>query len=390
MGYSGPDFGAKAMTERDSDIEFDFFEELEPREPPPPEERPRGPRGGPPRRSVRGPTGFTPLLRLAGLIAFAILIVVLLVFWVQSCRGASKKHSYQSYFSKVKVIGDDSQQIGRELTTVLTTPGIKVDELTSKLNGLAQQQQQDVARARELTPPGPLRSEQQNLLEALEFRVTGIQGLAATFQRTAGSKDIANAGLLLSAQAQRLTTSDIVWDDLFRTPSIDELKRQGVTGVAPPDSNFVQSADFASSRYWVPILQRISGAATGGTTTGLHGTGLISTKALPSGQVLSTSQQNTITAGTDLGFAVTVEDTGDSQEVQVKVTLTIQQTPKPIVKTQTIDLINPGEQKVVEFHNLGQVTFATRTTVRVEIKAVQGEKNTNNNSAEYPVIFSLG
>jgi len=76
--------------------------------------------------------------------------------------------------------------------------------------------------------------------------------------------------------------------------------------------------------------------------------------------------------------------------VQVKVTLTIQQSPSPIVQTKTIDLINPGELKQVVFQNLGQVQFATRTTVKVDVQPVPQEKNTSNNSASYPVIFSLG
>jgi len=123
---------------------------------------------------------------------------------------------------------------------------------------------------------------------------------------------------------------------------------------------------------------------------GLHGMALVTTKALPGNQELSADAENTVTATTDLGFAVTVEDSGDSQEVQVKVTLTIQQTPSPIVQTKTIDLINPGQQKTVAFHNLGQVQFATRTTVKVDVQPVPQEKNAANNSAEYPVIFSLG
>ena len=115
-----------AMTERDSDIEW--FEDLEPDEPTPPEDSQRGqrpPRGGPPRKSVRRPTGIAPLLRLAGLIAFAILVVILLVFWVQSCRGASKKHAYETYMVNARSIGRSSTQIGIELTNVLTTPGLK-------------------------------------------------------------------------------------------------------------------------------------------------------------------------------------------------------------------------------------------------------------------------
>ena len=42
------------------------------------------------------------------------------------------------------------------------------------------------------------------------------------------------------------------------------------------------------------------------------------------------------------------------------------------------------------FKNLGSVPFGTKTTVRVEVKSVPGEKTRTNNRAEYPVIFSLG
>ena len=204
-----------------------------------------------------------------------------------------------------------------------------------------------------------------------------------------------NALRLLQPPAARLVASDVIWADLFQAPAQGNggvLQREGISGVAVPGSRFVTSPDYASTRYWEAILQRLQGAATsGGGSGGLHGTGLVpdGVKAQPGNQVLSTDTENTVTASTDLGFSVAVEDTGDSQEVQVKVTLTILQTPS-ITQTKTIDLINPGEQKTVTFNNLGQVQFATRTTVKVDVAPVPEEKNTSNNSAEYPVIFSLG
>ena len=99
----------------------------------------------------------TPLLRLAGLIAFAILIVVLLVFWISSCQGAGKKNSYKSYYEKVANVSKASDQIGRELNDALTTQGIKFSELDSKLTGLSQREQQNVAAMRGIHAPGPLR-----------------------------------------------------------------------------------------------------------------------------------------------------------------------------------------------------------------------------------------
>jgi hypothetical protein len=380
------------MSERDSDFEFDFFEDLEPSDET--EERTRivrRPGGGPPRRPARPPAGVAPLFRLAGLIAFAILIIVLLVFWVKSCQSSGKKATYRHYFEKIAVIAGDSQQIGRQLNEALTTPGKKASDLDPALTGLAQQEQQDVDNAQKISPPSALRDEHAAAIQALQFRVSGLKGLADTFRKTASSKNTSATGLLLSQQAQRLVASDVIWSDLVKAPSVAELNRQGVGGVAVPDSNFVTSSDFGSPSYWVPVVQRLGGASTGGNSSGvLHGTGLVSVAALPSGKALDPNAENTVTATTDLGFAVTVEDTGDAQEVGVVVTLTIQQQPTPIVKTGKIDLINPGEQKKVIFHNLGQVQFATRTTVKVDVKPVPGEKRLDNNSASYKVIFSLG
>ena len=114
------------MTERETDFDFDFFDEPQTRET---EAPPRRTTRAAPRRPPRPPSGITPLLRLAGLIAFVILVVVLLVFWVQSCRAADKRETYRDYMDEVRAVARDSQSIGRELNTLLTTPGIKLAEL---------------------------------------------------------------------------------------------------------------------------------------------------------------------------------------------------------------------------------------------------------------------
>jgi hypothetical protein len=377
------------------DIEFDFFDEPKPREDEPRRRPARrlGGAGGPPRRAVRPPRGFTPLLRLAGLIAFAILIVVVLVFWVQSCQGASKQSAYQNYMAQVSTIAQDSEQTGKELNNLLATPGLKEADLESKLASFAQQEQQDLARARSLTPPGPLRPAHASVIDALEFRVSGLRGLASAFRATAGqpAARAAAAGQLLAKQTERLTTSDVVWEDLFKARAVELLRTEGIGGVAVPKSSFLQNPDLASARSLESVWQRIHGATTGGALGGLHGTSLVSVKALPQGQTLAPAPtENTVTASTDLAFQVTVRNAGNSQEVSIPVTLTIQRSPQNIVKKATIDLLNPGESKTVTLGNLGQPPFGVRTTIRVVVQPVPGEKNIGDNSAQYPVVFSLG
>ena len=111
---------------------------------------------------------------------------------------------------------------------------------------------------------------------------------------------------------------------------------------------------------------------------------------MPGGQQLSTSTETTVTASTSLAFEVSVKDTGNSQEVQIPVTLTIQATPNPIVKKATIGVINPGETRTVTFRITEQPPFGTPTRIKVDVQPVPAEKTISNNSAEYPVIFSLG
>ena len=124
------------MTERDSDIDFDFFDEPETQET---TQRRRAPRegGGPrrprgPRPPIAVPGGLTPLLRLTLLVLFAIFLIVVLVLWVQSCQGASKRSEYASYMSKVESIAKGSAGVGRQLNDALTTPAVKEAAIETK------------------------------------------------------------------------------------------------------------------------------------------------------------------------------------------------------------------------------------------------------------------
>jgi hypothetical protein len=290
----------------------------------------------------------------------------------------------------VRALAQTSAQIGTELQQKLTTPGIKQDQLVSSLTDFAQQQQQEVAQANATHPPGPLRPQHAHLIESLELRAKGLSRLADALRLTGSSKDSSAAGTLLSRQAQLLVASDVIWDFFFHDPTVAELKAQGITGVAVPHSSFLQNPELASTRSMVSVFERLHGASTGGTPSGVHGDGLVSVRALPQGTRLSTTQPTTVRASTDLAFEVVVENSGNSQEVGVPVTVTIPQQPKALVLRKTIPLINPGERKTVTFKVTGQPPFGPKTDVKVEVAPVPGETNTANNSATYPVFFSIG
>ena len=72
----------------------------------------------------------------------------------------------------------------------------------------------------------------------------------------------------------------------------------------------------------------------------------------------------------------------------MQVTLIIRQDPQ-IRKEQTIDVINPDETKTVRFTGFENLEFSAQTTLQVQVEPVEGERNTNNNTAEYSIIFTL-
>ncbi|HEY8777519.1 MAG TPA: hypothetical protein VIM33_13725 [Gaiellaceae bacterium] len=382
------------MTERDSDIEFDFFDEPETEEASERVRTPRRPPPGGPRRPVRPPQGLIPMLRLAGLIAFIILAVVLLVVGLRGCASSGKHAKYQGYIQDVRAIAKRSDQIGTDLNSALSATGIKESDLEAKLSSLAAQEQQEVAQAVQLKPPGPLQIEHDHLIEVLKLRASGLSRLADAFRQTATARNANTSGRLIADQARLLVASDVNWDFYFKEPTRLELQKQHISDIGNvPSSSIIPNPELASTQAMTQVWRRVHGAATGGTPSGKHGSALISVTALPDGKKLTASgaaSDNQITASTDLAFQVAVQDSGAFQEFNVGVTLTIQKSPKPIVLRKKIDVINAGETKTVTFTNINlNNLFGLPTTVKVDIEPVPGETVTSNNSADYKVIFSV-
>ncbi|HEY5058982.1 MAG TPA: hypothetical protein VII51_08175 [Gaiellaceae bacterium] len=387
----------------DDDIEFDFFDEPETveatrrgrRRPKPELPGGRGGGDGPRRPPMRAPTGVVPLARLVGLIAIAIVIVVALVFWVGACQGKSKHTEYATYVSKVHTLAQSSSRLGNEFAVKLLSAGLKQTDLEASLQTYAQQEQQAYDEAQQIRAPGPLRSIHQRLVDAIELRAKGLAGLGdALAQGSSAKKTVAETTAettALTAQAQLLTASDVVWDQLYRLPATQEMKAQNVTGVVIPESHFVSNPDLVSARSFGLLLQRLGGASTGGTPSGKHGDGLVSVVANPGSVSLSPSSATTVKVSAGLTFVATVQDSGDFQEVNVPVTLTITIGKKTILRRQEISLIQAAQTAAVTFGNfsLPADAFGARATVTVNVGAVAGEINLANNKASYTVFFTL-
>jgi hypothetical protein len=389
------------MNTFDDDTELDFFEE------PKTLERSARPRrrvrtGGDGPRRPAPPPGAVGLARLAGLVALAILVVVGFVFWVGSCQGQSTDGEYASYLAKITPLAQSSARVGTDFANQLTTRSLTLTDLESKLKAWSQQEQLDYAAAQRLQPPGPLQADHAEVLSAFQLRALAFAGLADTLTQAKAASTAPSGATVaanLASQAQLLSASDVVWTELFRLPATQTLAQKGVTGVIVPASQIVSNADIVSARSLAILYARLGSTSggngsSGGGAKGLHGSALVSTQAVEGGKTttLSTSTPETVSVGSSLVIHVTFVDSGNYPEVQIPVTLDVIVSGKSVyTKTVTVAQVVAKAQATASFSSLQVPTaaFGHSAKISVKIGQVPGEVRLDNNSATYPVFFSL-
>jgi hypothetical protein len=373
----------------DDETELEFFEEPETLESP---RRPRrrirpGGGGDGPRRPAAPPPGAVALARLAGFVALAIAVVVGLVFWVGSCQGKSQHDEYASYMTNVRAIAQDSAQTGAAFANALGSPNLSLTSLQAKLDLWSRQQQEAYNEALRLRPPATLQSAHQEVLAALQLRAIGLAGLSTALAQ-AGSKPSSDVADDLAKQAQALAASDLVWTDLFHVPATETLRRAGVTGVIAPPSLFVANPEVISSTR--------SARSTTASSPRRPAAGRPARQRARedrSGCRRHRSSCRRHEHGRRVcepGLRVTFADSAFRS--QIPVTLSVNVWGKDVTKkTKIVPSILSHHQQTVSFGNLNlpPSAFGANAHVHVEIGKVPGEKRVDNNSATYPVFFSL-
>jgi hypothetical protein len=380
----------------DDGTEVEFFEEPETQEAPGrPRRRIRPQGGGGPKRPAPPPHGTVALARLAGLVALAIAVVIGLVFWVGSCQGQSRHDEYASYMNDIRPIAQSSAASLRDYQKAVTSPKLTLADLQSKLGLWSRQQQEDYNQALTLVPPAPLQAAHQEVLATLQLRAIGLADLANILAQPPGSKTADQVANQLAQQAQVLSASDIVWAELFKLPATDTLKKLGVNGVIAPASQIVTNPELVTAHSFGEVYGGLSStSSSGGTVTGNHGSQLLDTEAVSSGQTktLTPSSPTTVDVSAGLAFKVQFKNIGDFPERSIPVKLTVNVFNKQVfTKTQRVTTIASHETKTITFTNLQlpPSAFGANATVDVVVGHVPGEHYLADIHASYPVFFSL-
>jgi len=330
-----------------------------------------------------------------------LLVLLLLFVGIRGCQASQKEQGFKDYVQDASELVAESEQQSTALFDLLGNPGNSEVDFTSNVNGAKVQAEQLVERANDTDVPGELEGAHEDLVQTLEFRRDGLDGIAreaaaaGAEEDTAAADDAPSPDEAIAAQMQFFLTSDVIYSQRFLPQLLGQLEEEDLDEDVPvPDTlTDPETITFLPDINWLrpqTISERLSGIGTPGQEAaepGLHGTGLGSVTVLPAGTALVEGSAAQVAAAEGVSFDIEIANQGEHPEENVVVVVEISG-DDPIELEETLDAINPGESKVVNVPLAETPTVGTPVDVTVTIEPVPGEEKTDNNEATFTAIFS--
>jgi hypothetical protein len=318
----------------------------------------------------------------------AVLAVVLLVFLVNGCLDSRKDSAFRDYAGDVRSLASAEQDLSNRFFQALSKPsrGDALDVQT-QVNAQRVDAEQLVQRAKDADHPGELNTANGWLVTAFQFRADSIGKIANLLPTALGDKGRQAAIDSIAGQMQALLASDVIYSQRA-IPALTAAFSKRKIDEKFPNQQFLADIGWLDKDTVKTRLETLGGT-TQTATPGLHGDSLEGVTVQPSGTALTDTGVNRIALTDQLAFDVKVNNGGDSEETDIGASVTISD-GKKISVDQTIPRIAAGQSETVSIPVSDKPETGSVSTVTVEIAAVPGEKNTDNNKATYQVAFTGG
>jgi hypothetical protein len=330
-------------------------------------------------------------------IGVGVVVVILLFFLVKGCASIRKENSYKNYVRDVSADVQQSQQESNAVFRLLRggqAAGQSPVDLQNNINGFRAEAVKLAERAKSRSVPGELNTANRYLVDTFELRADGLGAIARLLPTALGDQGAGNAIKQIAAEDRLFDASDVLYTQRFLPMLFKTVKDQGLANDVPIPQTLRSPNGFLPSIDWLrpsSVASQLTGtASTNNTpaTPGLHGTGLVSTTAQPSGKVLTTSGTTDIPAQKGLSFDVQVQNQGQNDEKNVTVQVRISGAGKAVNVDQQIATIAAGATATASVPLPSLPPTGRPVTINVTVKGVPGEKKLDNNKATYQAIFT--
>jgi hypothetical protein len=338
---------------------------------------------GPARRQRprRRPQRQQILLRRGLALGGGLLLLILIVLGVKGCLDARKDRALSDYARNVTQIVEETDTTSKSFFEKLEDPGgLSVTEFINQVSADRSAMDNYAGRVDGLDTPGDMSHAQNSLELVYELRASAMNEIAEKMSTALGDVGAEQAMKSIAVQMRKLLAADALYAAVTR-PEIDGvLAANGIN-----DSDVPKSVFLPDETRWLDesevssALSSVSGAS-GTSTSGIHGLGLIGTSV--NGTELSPEVATSVSSEGTPEVEVTVENQGESTENSINVSVSVS---GGTTLSGTIDSIGAAEQSVVSI----PLTPAPsgEVTLEVTVDTVPGEKAADNNEASYSVAF---
>jgi hypothetical protein len=339
------------------------------------------PSGGPPDRQ-------TLLVRQAVLLGVGLLLVILVVFGVKGCLDNRKQSALKDYNRNVTaIISDSDDRVMKPFFELMGNGAREGSDLQVQVNQLRLSADQDASRAKGLSPRDEVQPAQRYLELVLDLRAAALRKIADQIPSAQGrGQTQQDADNQIAGQMQAFLASDVVYSQRVAPLIKQGLDEAGITGQTIATSRSLRDVSWLSP---ATVADHLGGAggtsANGEVKPGAHGHGLV---AVAVGNVtLQPGGGVNRVPSSGVTFTVRFANQGDNDERNVRVSVTVKGSGKPLSVTKTVAQTKAKSESTVQIP-LGQTPpIGQAVTVTVKVAAVPGEKKTDNNTQDYTVIF---
>ncbi|HEV7845653.1 MAG TPA: hypothetical protein VGO83_05325 [Thermoleophilaceae bacterium] len=318
-----------------------------------------------------------------------LLVLILLIVGFRGCLDARKERAMKDYVRDANELVKLSQAESQQLFEILKSPSGSDQSIDrqNQANTLKADSETLADRAHNLNVPDELSSANDYFLESLELRRDGLAVVARQLLGALATEERRNSTAQIAGVMQVFLASDVLLKNRYKVALTDALDKQNVTAPIPSTGalTFVQDISWLDPGFVADQIAGIRGSG-GNATPGTHGNGL-GTVSL-GGVALTPGGNATVQLTRDTAFDVQVVNQGESTETDVRVTVQAGQGADAVKLEDTIAEIAAGEAKSVTIPLSGQPPTGQNVPIKVRVQPVPGEQVTDNNEADFIVIFT--
>lgn len=319
----------------------------------------------------------------------AVVLLVLIVIGINACLKSEKRNELKSYNNHVTELAEQfATNVSKPLISALSGASgksplnveVQIDQYRIQASTIA-------SNAKKLSTPGDMAPAQRALELAYDLRSEAVAKIAALAPAALGGQD-STAVTKLAGDMELLLASDVIYSQRVAPLISQTLASDGVEGVTTASSRSLPNIGWLEP---TTVAARVTGqgsgsAQSGSFTPGNHGHALKST-SVGSTALEAEPTLNHISGGGNPTFTLQVENSGEFDETNVKVDVTVTAGGKVFKSSHVIEKTEPGKVVSVDIPVAG-IPLGVAAKIESNIEGVRGENDLENNKATYLATFA--